>query len=476
MRTLLFVVALVVVAVSATPAMKQAPQDGLQKLFSTLSEEETNKLCASINDKKHQMWSPLHCGPADEDHAAAGKEFLATHKVDAAQLNPVVLLPGLGGSSLDAQIDKNDTPSWYCIKHWDWFRIWFAIYEIAAQPCWMDNLDIDFDPSTGIYNNTPGVNIRPTDFGGIEGVAYLYYLLGNGLSITSYYADVIESLEAIGYEAGVNIFGAPYDWRLPATYAEKIGWMGQLQSLIENAYTSNGNLPVYVVTHSMGGPTGLYFLQSMTQTWRDTYIAGFIPVAGPWSGAPNALRAVLSGDNFGLSFLGIDIVSKTRLRDVAREAGGVISLVPNPDLNSTNAIFVYTDTKNYTLNDFPQLFIDAGTPISGQVYATTNQIIESLTAPNVPVYCAYGTGVPTEVAYDYGNSNFGEDPIIDESNLGDGTVPLYSLQECQIWSSKQSSPVQWKEFDLVGHGDILKDKEFLYWLQGIVTTHVESRV
>jgi len=352
----------------------------------------------------------------------------------------------------------------------DWFRIWFAIEELLVQPCWMDNLNLKYDAVNGVYNNTPGVLIEPTDFGGVTGVAYLDYKLGIPISLTSYYSSVIKSLEEIGYVAGKNLHGAPYDWRLPATFAQKNGWMLQLQSLIQTTYANNGNLPVHIVTHSMGGPTGLWFLNSMSQAWLNQYVASFIPIAGPWTGAPNALRAVISGDNFGLSFLGIDILNKKRLRDIARNAGGIIELVPNVDLNTINTPFVSDGTRNYTIADFPALFSNV-LNITGTttIYNTVSTLVQNLVAPQVPVHCVYGTGVNTEVFYTYPNGDFEDDPIIDESNLGDGTVPLYSLQECNRWTSSQKQPVEIKEFDLTGHSDILHDDEFLQYLLGVIT-------
>lgn len=435
-----------------------------------LSKEGKEQLCNQINHKSHQMFSPFRCMKEGEDLGAAGKKFKAAHpNLDATTLNPVVLLPGLGGSSLDAEVHKQDAPSWYCFKNLDWFRIWFAVEEILVQPCWMDNLQISYNTSTGNYTNREGVNIRPTDFGGVKGVAYLDYKFGIPISLTSYYSSIIKSLEEIGYVAGQNLHGAPYDWRLPATFLEKNGWNAQLQNLIETTYANNGNLPVHIVTHSMGGPTGLYFLNSMPQAWLDQYVASFVPIAGPWTGAPNALRAVVSGDNFGLTFAGIDILSKKRLRDVARGAGGVIELIPNTDLNTANKPFVSDGVKNYTIADFPQLFLDLNLTGTNEIYSQVGTIVESLHAPQVPVHCAYGYGVPTESFYTYSNG-FSEDPIIDESQDGDGTVPLYSLQECQRWVKEQPQPVDNKEFNLVGHSDILHDEEFIQYLLGIVTS------
>lgn len=462
MKVILVIVALVFVLVNAINTnanfeinVNQAGKDG-------------KDFCNQIHHKSHQLVSPFRCMEEGEDLAASGKKFKATHNIDATSLNPVVLLPGLGGSSLEAEIHKQDAPSWYCFKNHDWFRIWFAVEELLVQPCWMDNLQVSFDPATGNYSNRDGVKLRPTDFGGVKGVAYLDYKFGIPVSLTSVYSSIIKSLEAIGYVAGQNLHGAPYDWRLPATFLEKNGWYADLQNLIETTYTNNGNLPVHVVTHSMGGPTGLYFLNSMSQSWLDTYIASFTPIAGPWTGAPNALRAILSGDNFGIAFMGIDILSKKRLRDVARGAGGVMELVPNTDLNTGSLAFVSNGQRNYSISDFPQLFADMGLNATAEVYADVKNVVENLHAPGVPVHCAYGYGVPTEYFYSY-EKGWDEDPVIFDDQDGDGTVPLYSLQECQRWATQQTQPVDNKEFNLIGHSDILHDDEFLQYLLGIVT-------
>jgi len=385
-------------------------------------------------------------------------------------LNPVVLLPGLGGSSMNARLHKNSSKSWVCFENLDWFRIWFAIEELLVQPCWMDNLDVTFNPVTGEYSNTYGVDLEPTDFGGVTGVDYLDYIAGIPMPFTSYYSSVIKSLEAVGYVAGKNLHGAPYDWRLPAPFTVTNGWYGQLQNLIETTFGNNGKRKVHVVTHSMGGPTALYFLNSMPQDWLDTFIASFIPIAGPWTGSPNALRAVLSGDNFGLSLWNIDILDKTKLRNVARKAGGIVELVPNTDINTENKPFVSVSGKNYTILDFPQLFNETiGSPATAEVYENVKTVVENLRAPEVPVHCVYGYGVPTEVFYTYATADFSKDPVIDESDLGDGTVPLYSLQECNTWNLSQTAPVEIQQFNLVGHSDILHDNDFLKYLLSVVT-------
>lgn len=65
-----------------------------------------------------------------------------------------------------------------------------------------------------------------------------------------------------------------------------------LIELIEMAYNTSGGLPANLVTHSMGGPTVLYFLNRRTREWKEKYIAAFIPIAGPFAGALKVMERI----------------------------------------------------------------------------------------------------------------------------------------------------------------------------------------
>lgn len=56
----------------------------------------------------------------------------------ANTLDPVILVPGLAGSGLDASIDKNYKPAWMCFKKWTrpW-GIWLNLYEALVQVFWV---------------------------------------------------------------------------------------------------------------------------------------------------------------------------------------------------------------------------------------------------------------------------------------------------------------------------------------------------
>lgn len=115
-------------------------------------------------------------------------------------VNPVILLPGLGASGLQASLDRvciksarelrltprrPQHPSGIasstgigmksgstcilapaphlCLDHCLTVR-----YELLAQPCWLDNMQIVYFPENNTYTNQTGVSIRPNDFGGLN--------------------------------------------------------------------------------------------------------------------------------------------------------------------------------------------------------------------------------------------------------------------------------------------------------------------
>ena len=69
---------------------------------------------------------------------------------------------------------------------------------------------------------------------------------------------MIQSFAELGYEAGINMHAAPYDWR-KAPDGHATGMYPKLKALLEDTVARNGK-PAHVITHSLGGPTALGFL------------------------------------------------------------------------------------------------------------------------------------------------------------------------------------------------------------------------
>ena len=54
---------------------------------------------------------------------------------------------------------------------------------------------------------------------------------------------------------------------------------------MEEMFHSSGSVPVTIISHSMGGLFGLYFLQQQSELWLSRHVKLFIPLNTPWRGA-----------------------------------------------------------------------------------------------------------------------------------------------------------------------------------------------
>lgn len=70
------------------------------------------------------------------------------------------------------------------------------------------------------------------------------------------------------------------------------------QALVEETYSANGDNPVLLVAHSMGGPMTLVFLQQQTQAWKDKHIRALVTLSGAWGGSVKALKVFAVGKTF----------------------------------------------------------------------------------------------------------------------------------------------------------------------------------
>jgi hypothetical protein len=141
-----------------------------------------------------------------------------------------------------------------------------------------------------------------------------------------------------------------------------------------------------------------------------------MPIAGPFGGAPSAIKSILSGYNFG-----IPLIPNLNAMEFTRRTGTTYWLFPLPYIwNDT--ILVYTQKKNYTSSDYRELLSDANLLPEFDFWEMYENLT-SLKPPNVPVLAFYGYNVSTDDAYVY-SSNFTLPKPISAS--GDGTVTVFS--------------------------------------------------
>ena len=221
----------------------------------------------------------------------------------------------------------------------------------------------------------------------------------------------------------------------------------------------------------------LYFLTSgiVTQEWKDMYIANYVTLSGAWSGGNEAVMAEISGidpiPDSGIWKYIRRVIGRhlaELIRPIIRSMQSTVWLLPRASVwNDT--ILVQTPTRNYTANDYQDLFRDIGQEQLFTMYNGIKGINPGFPAPNVPTYCFYGTGLSTPQNFVYSES-FPEGAMRDPQILmgdGDGTVNLPSSEICLRWQSS-GYPFQTATFDRVNHGDMVTNETVLQRIGAIV--------
>ena len=211
---------------------------------------------------------------------------------------------------------------------------------------------------------------------------------------------------------------------------------------------------VTIVAHSMGGVVSLYFFNRVvTQEWKDQYINAFIPLSGAWSGGNMAIPVILTGLKTGL--LG-HILSP--LHEALRSLESALWMLPNPQVWG-DKVLVTTTTKEYSANQYQEMFTDIGMEEDYKRLEEVLKINGNYPAPNVPVYCFYGDGVPTPETFTYGTGFPGRVTNVTTGN-GDGVVNSRSSEVCLNWKN-QTAPFLSRAFMNVDHNEIKKDKDVM---------------
>ena len=244
------------------------------------------------------------------------------------------------------------------------------------------------------------------------------------------------------------------------------GYYTNLQQLIQTMYKLR-NTKVTIIVHSMGGPVSLYFLtRVINQEWKDKYINSYIALAGAWSGG-NAIVADLVSGPFEITPLEM-AVGIQELRDLYRTLPGFYLLLPLAAVwNDT--VLVVTPSRNYTANDYQQLFADAGYT---QGYTQFTEIDTQRPAPNVPTYCFYGLGVDTPMTFVYNDSFPSTQPTVIFGD-GDNAVNRPSSEICLQWANS-GYPFNRTVFQGVNHSAILTDVSVLQAIENVVTLSVNG--
>lgn len=145
--------------------------------------------------------------------------FFLVSTCACSPLNPVILIPGDGGSQLEARLNKSDVVHYICEKTTtDFFNIWLNMELLVPVviDCWIDNIKLIYDNKTRTTKSPNGVKIRVPGWGGTETVEWLD---PSHASTGLYFQSIANTLVGLGHVRNVTVKGAPYDFRkAPSKY------------------------------------------------------------------------------------------------------------------------------------------------------------------------------------------------------------------------------------------------------------------
>ncbi|CAL5028294.1 unnamed protein product [Urochloa decumbens] len=305
----------------------------------------------------------------------------------ASGLNPVVLVPGNTCGQLDAQVTdeyKPQAPGCGIPKQGrGWFRLWENFTALQEDPsllpCYADQLRLVYDPVAGDYRNVPGVKTRVVSFGTTRSFRFNDPARKNVCM-----EGLVEALEGVGYIEGSNLFGAPYDFRYapaaPGLSSEVFSdFSSSFRLLVERASEMNGNKPVILVTHSMGGLFTMVFLDRSPLAWRRRYVKHLVMLC-----------------------LGPKVYGDTPL--------------------------VITQAKNYSADNMAEYLVAVGLSEEQVALYRTRAlpVTLNLRAPLVPMTSINGIGVPTIDMLVFWDGNFTAKPQLVNGD-GDGQINLQTV-------------------------------------------------
>ncbi|XP_059058162.1 phospholipase A2 group XV-like [Achroia grisella] len=343
-------------------------------------------------------------------------------------LSPVILIPGDGGSRLEARLNRTSVVHYICTKTSDYFNVWLNLELLVpiVIDCWVDNTRLEYDNVTRATRNPPGVDIRIPGWGSPEPVEWID---PSHQSSGSYFNKIADALVTIGYVRNVSIRGAPYDFRKAPN--ENADFFVKLKTLVEDTYTMNNKTAVTLLVHSMGGSMALHFLRLQTQSWKDQYIKRLLSLATPWGGSMKAVKVFAIGDDLGSLML-----RESTMRTQEITCPSLAWLMPSPVLWKPNEVLIQTDKYNYTVNDFQKWFMDMDLLDAWEMFKDTQKYKGDFTAPGVEVHCLYGYNISTveRLVYKPGTWLDGYPSLA--MGDGDGTVNIRSLSACRYWRGR----------------------------------------
>ncbi|XP_010449293.1 PREDICTED: lecithin-cholesterol acyltransferase-like 4 [Camelina sativa] len=368
-------------------------------------------------------------------------------------LDPVLLVPGIAGSILNAVDHDNGK------EERVWVRIFGADHEFRTK-MWSR-----FDPSTGkTISLDPKTSIVvPQDRAGLHAIDVLDPDMIVGRESVFYFHEMIVEMLGWGFEEGKTLFGFGYDFRQSNRLQETLD---QFAKKLETVYKASGEKKINVISHSMGGLLVKCFMGLHSDIF-EKYVKNWIAIAAPFRGAPGYITStLLNGMSFVNGWEQNFFVSKWSMHQLLIECPSIYELMCCPyfkweispvlelwrekqsndgvgssdvvleSYRSLESLEVFTKSLSSNTANYCGESIDL--PFNWKImewaHKTKNVLASAKLPSQVKFYNIYGTNLETPHSVCYGNEKM---PVKDLTHLryfqptyicvdGDGTVPVES--------------------------------------------------
>ena len=342
-----------------------------------------------------------------------------TNEISSSQ-TPVLIVPGVLGTDI----------------HKDILKLWANIGEMLT-----DVGDQFMDPLR--FN----LNLLPTDNSTTIGE-----VVSNPSGVFDYTQGLINEFRGQGYVEGsgadATLFTFPYDWRYGVSGKDGNGVAVNevaLKQKIQDIIVQTGANKVDIVAHSTGGLLAKKYIINTP----DHHVGKLVFVGVPNTGAPKAVKVLLTGDNFGIPWL-----ADSEMKKIGQNLPVLYDLAPSQTYDARKGSFLKTiDQKllakdvvknlNYT-DAWALMTAERGanaSALSGaEVLHTTIFDDFDLRTAGVDVYnivgCKAGTVgqmVERRTPTLFGSPSISYDAPVETP--GDGTVPLESATNTPVDAS-----------------------------------------